>query len=68
MGELLGGLVEGLVNGIKGAINRESLAQGLEDLAGRVRREEIVSDGAIDKANKTLQLMRSVRARYQDED
>jgi len=68
MGELLGGLVEGLISGIKGAVNRDTLANSLEALAGQVRRAEIVSDEALDKANKTLQLMRSVRARYQDDE
>jgi hypothetical protein len=66
MGELIGGLVEGLVSGIKGVIDRETLAKELEKLAGKVRREDIVSDAAIEQANKTLQRMRSVRSDYQD--
>lgn len=68
MGELIGGLIEGLVTGIRGAINRDQLARSLETLAGQVRRSEIVSDEALEKANKTLQLMRSVRAQYKDDE
>ena len=68
MGELIGGLVEGLITGVKGAINRESLAKSFEATAAKIRRSEIVSDEAIDKANKTLQIMRSVRARYQEDE
>jgi len=68
MGELIGGLVEGLITGIKDAVDRERLAKSLEMMAGQVRRSEIVSDEALEKANKTLQLMRSVRAQYKDEE
>lgn len=67
MGELVGGLVEGLVTGIKGVLDRKRLADELESIAAKVRRGDLVSDEALDKANKTLQRMRSVRADFQDD-
>lgn len=66
MGELIGGIVEGLVTGVKGALDRNRLATAFEDVAIKIRRGDLVSDGALDRANKTLQRMRSVRAEYQD--
>lgn len=67
MGELIGGLVEGVITGIKNAVNRDKLADEFEALAGKIRRGDIVSDEAIAKAAATLQRMRDARAAYQDD-
>ncbi len=67
MGELVGGLVEGLVTGIKDAFDRNRLADEFEAVAGKIRRGDLVSDEALDKANKTLQRMRDAREAYQDD-
>lgn len=67
MGALIGEAIEGIILGIKGAVTRAKLADAMESVANKIRREEIVSDEAIEKANKTLDRMRSVRDRYKDD-
>lgn len=66
MGAIIGEVLEGLILGIKGAVTRAKLADAMESVANKIRREEVVSDEAIEKANKTLDRLRSVRDRYQD--
>jgi flavin-binding protein dodecin len=66
MGELIGGLVEGLITGIKDAVDRAKLGDAFIKVGEGIKRGEYVSDEAIDKANKTLKRMRSVRDQFQD--
>lgn len=66
MGSIIGEVIEGLYTGIKN-ITRQSLADRLEALATKIRRGDLVSDEAIEKANATLKHMQSVRDLYKDE-
>lgn len=67
MGALIGEVVEGLITGIRGAVTRAKVADALESVAGKIRRSEIVSDEAIEKANVTWERMKSVRDKFKDE-
>ncbi len=67
MGALIGDLVEGLITGIRGAVTRAKIADALESVAGQIRRNEIVSDETIEKANATLERMKSARDRFRDD-
>lgn len=67
MGALIGDVVEGLIVGIKGAVTRAKIADAMESIAGQIRRNEIVSDETIEKANETLERMKSVRDKFKDE-
>lgn len=67
MGSLIGEAIGGLIDGIRGVVTREKLAKSFEDMAGKIRRSELVSDEAIEQANKTLEKMRVIRDQYQDD-
>lgn len=66
MGELIGGLVEGLIVGIKGAIDRAKLGDAFIEYGEGIKRGKYVSDEAVEKANKTLERMRDARSRFKD--
>lgn len=66
MGALIGAAVEGLITGIKGAVDRAKLGDAFIKYGEGIKRGDFVSDDAIDKAGKTLDRMRSVRDRFGD--
>lgn len=66
MGELIGGLIEGVITGIKGAVDRAKLGDAFIKLGQDIKRGDYVSDETLAKASKTLERMRSVRDRFQD--
>lgn len=66
MGSIIGEAVEGIILGIKGAIDRARLGDAFIEYGEGIKRGQYVSDEALEKAQKTLDRMKSVRDRFRD--
>ena len=64
MGALIGEAVEGIIRGIQGAIDRRKLGEAFVAFGEGVKRGDLVSDEALENAQKTLDRLRDVRDRF----